>query len=102
MHYSNNSSKTLLHCGEELYNIEFCTNWGTKTVNRHSTYPGLFAGSHLLSVQKPLSKCYVIEWFIGMIAQQPSYYTLLDAVRGLCAVKNRKGQRVGVTQSETK
>jgi len=38
--------------------------WVTKTVNQHSTYPDLFAGSHLLTAQKSASECYVIERFI--------------------------------------
>jgi len=51
----------------------------TKTVKHHSDskYPDLFAGSHMLTVQKPVSKCYTIEQFVGTIAQRPEYYALL-------------------------
>jgi len=38
--------------------------WVTTTVNHHSTHPDLFAGSHLLAMQKPVRKCYIIEPFI--------------------------------------
>jgi len=40
--------------------------WVTKT---HGTYPDLFSGNHLLTVQKPVSEWYVIEQFIGSIAE---------------------------------
>jgi len=31
--------------------------------------PSLFADSHLLTAPKPASKCYIIEHFVGTIAQ---------------------------------
>jgi len=31
--------------------------------------------------QKPVSECYVIEWFIGTIVEWHEYCALLDAVR---------------------
>jgi len=43
----------------------------------------LFAGSQLLTVQKPASECYAMEWFIETIAQQSDYYALLDVIRKL-------------------
>jgi len=49
--------------------------WVTKTVNHHSTYPDLFAGSHLFTLQKPASECYIIERFIGTIAHRSVDYT---------------------------
>ena len=54
-------SQVNTHCEEESYNIKFCVNIYsiTKTVNHHSTYSDLFAGSHLLSTQKIASECYV-------------------------------------------
>jgi len=47
--------------------------WVTKTVNHHSTYPDLFAGSHLLTAQKPASECYGVERFFGTIAQRSDF-----------------------------
>ena len=63
--------------------------WVTETVNHHSMYPDLFTGNHLLTAQKPAKKCYVVDSFFGMIAQQSVYYTLLDVVGGLRTIKNR-------------
>jgi len=48
--------------------------WVTKT---HGTYPDLFSGNHLLTVQKPVSEWYVIEQFIGSIAEWSEHYALL-------------------------
>jgi len=31
--------------------------WVIEAVNHHSTYPDLFLGSHLLTVQNPVSEC---------------------------------------------
>jgi len=43
--------------------------WVEKTSNGSlGTFPELFSGSHVLTAQKPVSVCYVIEWFIGTIA----------------------------------
>jgi len=50
--------------------------------------PGLFAGSHLFTAQKPESECHIIDRLIGTIAQWSEYCTLLDAVGGLCVAKN--------------
>jgi len=33
----------------------------------------LFTDNHLLAVPKPASECYVIEYFVGTIAQQSDY-----------------------------
>jgi len=48
----------------------------------------LFTGNHLLAVQTPESKCYIIDRFIGTIAEWSEYCALLSAVRGLCVVRN--------------
>jgi len=50
-------------------------------------YSDLFAGSHVLTTQTPVSVCYVIDRFIGMIAEWSEYCTLLDTVGGLCVVR---------------
>jgi len=47
----------------------------------------LFAGNHLLNRAKPGSECYVIDRFIGTIAEWSEYCTLPDAVGGLHVVK---------------
>jgi len=52
--------------------------------------PGLFAGSHLFTAQKPESECHIIDRLIGTIAQWSEYCTLLDAVGGLCVAKNSR------------
>jgi len=46
-------------------------------VNHHGTSPGLFTGTHLCFAQKPASKCYDIEEFIGMIVLCSSLCTML-------------------------
>jgi len=69
----------------------------TKAVNNHNMYPDLFVGSHLLTMQKPASVWYVIERFIGTIAQQSVYYTLLDVVRSATCCKEQ--DRICVDQS---
>jgi len=55
--------KTSLHCDEEP-SLNSTQTWATKTVNHYSMYSDSFPGSHLLTVQKPASECYVIEQFI--------------------------------------
>jgi len=46
-------------------------------------------GTHLFTAQKPASECYVIERFIGTIAQRSDFFALLDVVGGLRVVRNR-------------
>jgi len=65
--------------------------WVAKTINHHSMYHGLFAGSYLLTTQKPASECYVIEQFLGMIVQQSLYYQQRDVFRGLHTIRNKTG-----------
>jgi len=35
-----------------------------------------------------MTEFYVIEWFVGTIVECSEYCTLLDAVGGLCVVRN--------------
>jgi len=39
-------------------------------------------------MQKPESKCYVIDWFIWVIVECSEYCTLLNAVRELRVIRN--------------
>jgi len=48
----------------------------------------MFAGSHLLTTQKPVSEYYVMGQFIGMIAEWSEYCTLHDAVGRLRIIRN--------------
>jgi len=50
--------------------------------------PDLFAGSHLLTVQKPESECCVIHWFIETVLEWSEYCALLYAARGLRVIRN--------------
>jgi len=59
---------------------QICVN---KTVTHHSTYPDLFAGSHLLTVQILASECNYIMLFIGITMKRCAYYALCDVVGGL-------------------
>jgi len=55
-----------------------------KIFNHYSMYPDLFADSHLLTKEKPVSECYVMERFIGTVAQWSVYYKgLLENSGGL-------------------
>jgi len=44
----------------------------------------MFAGSHLLTAQKPVSECYVIDGFIGMIVEWSEYcvHNLMQSEQG--------------------
>jgi len=61
-----------------------------KAIRHHSTSPDVFVGSHLLTGQKPVIECYIIEQFIWMIAQWSIYDALLDVLGVLCIIKNKK------------
>jgi len=52
-------------------------------------FSDLFADSHLLNAQKPVTIYYIIKRFVGMIVQRSVYYALLDVDQWLCAVWNR-------------
>jgi len=58
--------------------------WVTKIVKNH----GFVRMQPSAYRTKPRSECYVIDWFIGTIAEWSEYCTLLDAFKGLCIVRN--------------
>jgi len=89
-----NSEETITSLRWRTVQIEFCTNLVRKTVNHHSTCPDLLVGSHMLTTQKLVSQCYIIQRFVRMIAQQSEYYTLLDIFGGLYTIGT--GQRICV------
>jgi len=47
-----------------------------------------FAGIHLLTMQKPKGRYYIIDRYIRTIAEWSEYCALLDAVGGLCVIRN--------------
>ena len=57
--------------------------WVTKIVKKH----GLVRKQPSIRA-KPGSECYVIDRFIGTIAEWSEYCALFDAVEGLCVVRN--------------
>jgi len=63
--------------------MEFCAYPG-QIVNNHGPVCRQPCAYH----EKPESKCYAVDRFIGTIAQRSDYYPLLDAVRGLRIVMN--------------
>jgi len=65
--------------------------WVTKIDNHHGRrLPDLFAGNHQLTTQKPVSECYIIDQFIGMILKWSEDCAIFDAVglRGLRVIRN--------------
>jgi len=59
--------KLSIHCDEGSNNIEICIS--LKQSTNTACNLDLFTWSHLLTAQKPASKCYVTEWFIRAIVQ---------------------------------
>jgi len=75
---------TILRCDEEAYDMESTQTWVTNIVKNHSLVRRQPSAYHA----KPGSECYVIDRFIGTIAEWSEYCTLLDAVGWQLAVRN--------------